>query len=304
MKPVSISITSALLLLAASSLPAALSLESYDPDSHHRFANPADPTDFIGNDHNWSGVALSSTSSRWVTMISPTYFVTATHTTNPHTASSPLFVGHNVVFHADNDPDGPTVTRSVTSLTLVGTTDIMIGRLASTPGPTIATYGIAMDPTTSATFGSSVYSDRVAFIVGFNSTGSGTAKFRVGRNELDGFIDSVDDGSSMGSGITFDDDRFTLDSLGADEAYIQGGDSGAPLFVTSGDELILVGTNWFQDTDPDPNRSGATFLPNHIAAISAIVTSGGESITLVNVPEPSSMFLLAFGGVALIRRRR
>ncbi len=169
---------------------------------------------------------------------------------------------------------------------------------------TIAIYNIASNTTTEAAFGGSVYSDMQVFNVGLNDTGSGTTQFRVGRNELDGFHDVVEEGPRTGEGITFDDDRGTPESLGADESFLQGGDSGAPMFTTSGTDLILIGANWFITDDESPNFSGTSFLPNHIAEISAIVSGGGESLTLVSVPEPSTTFLLALGAIYCLGRRK
>ena len=271
---------------------AALALQNYNASKHHRFAN--DPA-FIGSGYDWSGVARAS-NTRWVTMISATYFLTANH--------APPVAGNTVIFHENNDPTGPTITRTVSSVTQIGTTDISIGRLSSAPGPTIAIYGIASNTTTEATFASSVYSDREVFNVGLNDTGTGTTQFRVGRNELDGFIDVVTEGPRIGDAITFDDDRGTPQSLGDDESYLQGGDSGAPMFVTSGSDLVLVGANWFIEDSGTPNFSGTSFLPNHIAEISAVVSGGGESITLVSIPEPSTALCLSLGAITLLRRRR
>jgi len=267
-----------------------LALENFQADKHHRFAN--DPA-FIGSGYDWSGVARAG---QWATMISSTYFVSAVH-------SHPS-VGTSLIFHEDNDPAGTTVTRTVNSLTTVAGTDIIIGRLNATPGPTIAYYSVASNTTNETDFPSSPYSDRTAFIVGKNNTGSGTTQFRVGRNDLDGFFDSVSVGSTTSDAITFDDDRNTAQSLGDDEAFLQSGDSGAPMFITQGGDLVLVGTNWFITSDESPDFSGTTFLPNHIDAINAIMATGGESLTLVAVPEPSSLLLLTLGGITLLRRRR
>ncbi|MBT8045518.1 MAG: PEP-CTERM sorting domain-containing protein [Verrucomicrobiae bacterium] len=282
---------------------AVLALQSYNADKHSRFEN--DPA-FIGASNDWSGVARAS-NGRWVTMISSTYFITANH-------AAPS-IGNTVVFHEDNNPGGSTVTRTVSSRTRISNTDLVIGRLNSAPGATIAIYGIASNTTDEANFASSVYADKIAYAVGKDNTGTLTTEFRVGRNELDGFYDDVEaegyetvSGSltAIGDAITFDDDRGTPESLGDDEAYLQSGDSGAPLFVTLGDELVLTGINWFIAGPPDVTNqlSGTTFVPNYIAEIQTILDSGGESLTLVSVPEPSSVVLLCLSGLALLRRHR
>ena len=264
----------------------ALSLQSYSAASHHRFAD--DPA-FIGSGYDWSGVAYNGD---WATRISDTYYVTAWHAR----------ATGSLTFYEDNDPLGNTVTRTSSSLTRIGTTDIAIGRFSSSPGATIAIYGIADEFTTQATFASSPYFDMEAFVVGLNGTGGNTTtNFRVGRNELDGFYDDVvlvPPAANVTDMITYDNDS---PGLGADEAYLQSGDSGAPLFITVGSELVLIGIH----AGIDPTLSASSFLSNYITEISAIVEAGGESLTLISaVPEPSSSLLFALGAVMLMLRRR
>ena len=264
----------------------ALSLQSYSAASHHRFAD--DPA-FIGSGYDWSGVAYNGD---WATRISDTYYVTAWHAR----------ATGSLTFYEDNDPLGNTVTRTSSSLTRIGTTDIAIGRFSSSPGATIAIYGIADEFTTQATFASSPYFDMEAFVVGLNGTGGNTTtNFRVGRNELDGFYDDVvlvPPAANVTDMITYDNDS---PGLGADEAYLQSGDSGAPLFITVGSELVLIGIH----AGIDPTLSASSFLSNYITEISALVEAGGESLTLISaVPEPSSSLLFAMGAVILMLRRR
>jgi len=271
-------------LCTPAALPA-LSLQSYSAASHHRFAD--DPA-FIGNDYDWSGVAYDGD---WFTRISDTYYVTAWHAR----AIGPA------TFYETNDPLGTTVTVGWDSLTRIGSTDIAIGRFSSSPGSSIAIYGIADETTTQATFASSSYFDMEAFVVGLNGTGGNTTtNFRVGRNEMDGFYDDVAlTATNITDMITYDRDS---PGLGADEAYLQSGDSGGPLFTTLGSELVLTGIH----AGIDPTLSASSFLPNYITQISAIVEAGGESLTLISaVPEPSSSLLFALGlGTFILSLRR
>ncbi len=285
------------ILLSAQPALAVLSLQNFSAEKHHRFNNnPA----FIGAGHDWSGVARAS-NGRWVTMISSTYFLTCEHV-QPS-------IGNSVTFHTDNDPNGTTVTRTVTSLTRIGTTDLVVGKLNSSPGSTIAHYSIFSSGTSQAGFASSPYSGLTAFVTGLNNTGSGTTQFRVGRNVLDGFVDDISDDppTTVGDAVTFTDDSNTIESLGDDEAYLIAGDSGAPLFVSSGNDLVLTGINWF-NSYPDPNApvksSGCTFVPNYTTEINAVLADGGESLTLVTVPEPSSLLLVSLSAVSLLTRRK
>lgn len=268
---------------------AALALQNYDAASHHRFAN--DPS-FIGADYDWSGVAHNS-SRGWVTRISDTYFITAHHRQ----------AFGSFTFYENNDPLGPTSTVSTSGAWRIGSTDIVVGRFSASPGSSIATYSIADEATTQAMFATSSYYDTEAFVVGLNGIdqAAGTTSFRVGRNELDGFYDDADFGFGVADLISYDDDRNTPDSLGADEAYLQSGDSGAPTFITIGSSLVLTGIH----LGIDASSSYDSFLPNYIDEISAIVEAGGESLTLISpVPEPSSALMLILGSITLVTVRR
>ena len=80
------------------------------------------------------------------------------------------------------------------------------------------------------------------------------------------------------------------------------------MFVTSGDDLVLTGVNWFIAGPPDvPHQlSGTSFVPNYITQIQSVLDGGGESLTLVSVTEPSTLLLLLLGmsTISLLRRRR
>jgi len=285
-------LTLVLCIACAGSSSAALSLESYSSAKHHRYAN--DPA-FIGSAYDWSGTGRESGGVHWVTMISSTHFLSAYHY-----YPTP---GSSILFHTDNDPSGSTVSRTVSSITRVGGTDLVVGSLSSAPGATIAIYSVAADATTIAGFASSVYANREAFVVGRDS-GSGTESFRVGRNLLDG-LESNTEGGSTGDIVTFDDDSpGDAGFLGDDEAFLQSGDSGGPLFITSGGELVLTGIHWTILPDGGPTYSGSTFVPNYISEINTILSSSGESLTLKSVPEPSSLTLLGLSSLCLLTRRR
>jgi len=76
------------------------------------------------------------------------------------------------------------------------------------------------------------------------------------------------------------------------------------MFVTQDGELVLTGVNWFITSGESPNFSGTSFIPNHILEIETIIGAGGESLTLVSVPEPSSLLFFSMIGLTLLRRKR
>lgn len=277
---------------AGSQAVAALSLENYSANSHHRYANHSD---FIGAAYDWSGTGREVGGVHWATMISPTHFVSAYHY-----FPAP---GSSLLFHSDNDLSGPTVSRTVSSITRIGGTDLVVGALNATPGATIAFYAVAANATTPAGFNSSVYANREALVVG-RDVGTGTESFRLGRNLLDGF-ENHSEGASIGDIITFmDDSPGDAHFLGDDEAFLQSGDSGAPLFISSGSDLILTGVHWTILPDSGPVYSGSTFIPNYIDEINAVLAPSGESLTLVSVPEPSVSLFFLLGSAFFLKRRR
>jgi hypothetical protein len=86
----------------------------------------------------------------------------------------------------------------------------------------------------------------------------------IGRNRLDQWFDAV-----TGSGTTDDALASRVDASGEanylpNEAYLQEGDSGAPLMVeTSLGELTIVGINWFIASGNGSNYNGASYVGNY-----------------------------------------
>ena len=98
-----------LVILSITNIQAALSLQTYIPEKHDRYANN---TNFIGQNYNFSGVGIETGSrARWATMISSTHFITATHATPS--------IGANIVFHTNNNPNGPTISRKIVGTTVI-----------------------------------------------------------------------------------------------------------------------------------------------------------------------------------------
>lgn len=236
-------------------------LENYSAAKHHRFANN---TSFIGSGHDWSGVARSS-AGNWVTMISPTRFISAFH-------AAPA-IGGDVVFHEDNNPNGNTVVRTISSVNQIGNTDLVVGTLYSPVCSTIAHYNLATSQTTEASFTGSAYFNQAAFTVGVNNTGSGTTQFRLGRNALEGFVEDSTINSGTGDAVIFLNDQNSPGSLGDDESQLQPGDSGAPLFITDANgNLVLVGINWFiASLITGQEISAASFVPSYAELIQALL---------------------------------
>jgi hypothetical protein len=255
---------------------------------------------FIGAPYDWSGVGNNGGS--WATMISPSYFLSANH---DHPGP-----GSTVTFHLDNNPNGPTQTYTVDS-TFYQTvydgqgSDLYLGKLTTPVSSSIAKYPVLSLGSDAA------YTNMTIYTYGNPN--------RVGMNNINGdfmFSDNggpatlhhgIDDLNLAGYGLT----RVMYYSYnatggqGANEAYLEGGDSGGPSFAVWNGSLALLGTH-FVDDGPvyDGAPSGDSFVPFYVNQLDANMV--GEQVTLSVVPEPVTMVTLLGGLVGLaahIRKR-
>jgi hypothetical protein len=287
----------AAVLLGTAGAEAAMIIDGFNAQANDRFANHVD---FIGGGQSWSGVAITDTiSERWLTMISPNVFLSANHY---HPAT-----GASVTLYASNDPAGAAVTRTVSGGQRVGSSDLWIGSLDAPVGVGYTYYEYATEPITSgAEFGSSVYSNDVAYLVGRSPSGRPASQdMTVGRNLLDVWFVDVTAG-----GATDDALGATRDSSGDPdyqlyESYLQGGDSGGPLFVEDSGApggLRLIGINWFiaaDNAEPPNSYSGFSYVGNYADDIQTY-------LAVTSVPEPRATALavgLMILGYGLVRRR-
>jgi len=149
------------------------------------------------------------------------------------------------------------------------------------------------------------YAGKNAFLFGRSPTGWPVSQdMAVGRNILDVWFDSI-----TVSGTT-DDAIGSVMNLSGDslyvpfEAFLQGGDSGGPMFVDDAGSLKLVGINWFIDSATTPegmrNLNGQAYIGNYDVEIQAFIDAHP-------IPEPSAIVLLASACVVFAfsaRRRR
>ena len=272
-------------IVVATDCHAAITIDNFSAEEHDRFFGEPNPN-FILDGFDLSGVARAS-SGRWVTMVSPTHFLTANHF-RPS-------VNEAVTFHHDNDPNGLTTTRTVQGGQRIGTTDLYVGTLNAAVGADVAIYDLASVNTAGLT----VFQAGVSPTAPYGSTP--TTRIAVGRNVFDAV------GTFLGSpGVAYIDDSEAGDlddvipvpppdpppapgpaampmeglNIVDGETYYQVGDSGGPSFIIDGNELLLFGihaVNGFAELNSGDVR--------RFSGDSSIVDLRGQVIAAI--PEPS-----------------
>jgi hypothetical protein len=278
--------------------PAALVIQGYDAIFHDRFANNSN---FIGSGFDWT--AVGRTASTWGTLISPSFALTVTH----GAASGPIR------FYQSNDPNGAFIQRTIVEniiLTQSGvdrSSDLTLSRLSAPI--TGVNYAPILDISPTEIQGST------QFVFGLSNTLDPFTNMRLGRNHIDlaelAFSHpNLNNGNSKNDVTLWDYDN--PGGVGRDEAWVQGGDSGAPSFVVINGIPTLVGVHWFQFGAgsfgfPNPG-SGDTLVSSFIDEINSAIAATGSServLTIVAVPEPSAgLLILSFASVWGFRRRK
>jgi hypothetical protein len=214
-----------------------------------------------------------------------------------------------MTFYAGNDPDGTSVTRSITSnRQQIQGTDIFVGTLDSALPAGFSFFDFATEDinrtgvgSPPGSFNGSPYAGANAYVFGRSpSSWPASQDMAVGRNVLEDFqLNRTVDGAGAGDSIEAVDDR----PGGVEfESMLETGDSGAPLFVeNSSGSLTLVGINWFVSTGGTEDFFGASYLGNFDEDIQAFIDANAV------VPEPAA-YALWIGASALVsstlRRRR
>ncbi|MFM7133180.1 MAG: dockerin type I domain-containing protein [Planctomycetota bacterium] len=239
--------------------------------TNDRFYSGADRA-FMGEAYDWSGVGRSSNGA-WVTMISPTHFVSANHY-HPN-------AGDTITFFEGNSALGPSHAYTVAAFgydTTYGgqSSDLWLGRLTAplSPKHRIATYPVL------ALGGDAAYLD--SFILAYG------APNRVGTSRLGAIVDDFEIGRTRTMRFWFHAAEGT--GTGASDCHLIGGDSGGPSFALVGGRLALVGVHFTtNDTNgvPDPEDSwpfgygwsGDSFVPFYIDQLDA--NMGAERVRVV-----------------------
>ena len=308
-------------LLAAcvvAALPVAVAsaavFNDYRPVLHDRFVDgdPSRPNrSFIGSTHDLTGVGIGG---RGAILITPQHYITAEH----FKTNSPRFLGSDGVVRQPGrdtsfgsngfvtvtttfDPDGPNGAEPERTQG----SDITIGKLAS-PLP--------MDQFTPFTLADAT----AEFLAGCEVLVFDQFD-RAQRNFIDEtFLTAFGDGNGGLRNPTVVN-SFDVTPGAADEAFLQGGDSGHAMLLRTEGQVFALGTNFgifdaSEDDDPDTtiDVNFSSYLGPYVDQIQAIIdgdnASSGTSYDLnvrrfETVPEPATLALLGLTPLLLARRR-
>jgi hypothetical protein len=286
-RPTALALSGLVIIAIANTASAAITISGYTAATNDRFTGSPS---LITGGFDLSGIGQAS-DGRWATAISNNVIVSANHA-----GAAP---SGTVYFYPGNDPSQTPITRTIISGQRVGQSDLYVGVLDQPLPQSITFYSFATE-FLSAGPSAGPYQDQVAYVFGrspFNENLTGDNRFAhndqaVGRNRVDWYSENVPfEGSDTDALILLND------SPGEEyETLVQGGDSGAPVFIDVSGEFRLVGTNAFKLTDN--LGSGVNYIGNQATAINAYILANA-----VAVPEPRSI-LMAIGGIAFLGLRR
>jgi len=251
------SFTSAILFFASSAVTyGVIQIADFSAATNDRFDNDAS---FIANSYNLSGVALANQGSgRWLTMVSENVFLSSNH----YFPSN----GTSATFYQGNDPSGTSVLRTIQKSQRVASSDIRIGTLNAGLGGEFSFYDFATDDISDTlSFINSPYFESDAYMFGLSSTSYTVSQdMAVGRNKLDRWSNSITAGGTSDVAIAANVDSSGDTNYLTYEAFLQIGDSGAPMMVDTGSgALTIVGMNWFKGTDGGTDVNGFSYVGNY-----------------------------------------
>jgi len=252
----------------------ALIISGYTVATNDRFANQAD---FIANSFDLSGVAISS-DGRWATLLSPNIFITANH-------FAPQ-VGQTITFYKTNDPNGESVTRTVSPVReKVGDTDLFLTVLEEPVPEGYAFYARATQNVRRFSISYQYFEDNLYHFGRSQGTYSTPFDVAVGRNLLDQTSqnESTPDINAQGPAIETTQNESGHSNFVSYETIAEGGDSGAPVFYDQGNgALRLIGISWYINSVPatgfspvgDQSSSISNFLTTNSLPYQPLAPSG------------------------------
>lgn len=262
-----------LLLIGLPSAGHALIIDSYSAAANDRFANAAE---FIATDYDLSGITIAPNNT-WLTLVAPNVYLASDH-------YKPS-VGSTVTFYATNDPNGPTITRQVTSNRLrFGSSDLTIGTLDRPVPEGYAVYSYATETFSNSppTWNNYPYNGPTLFHIGKSpGTYPTILNVAVGQNKLSRRLMNREITNPAASGPAIEADRNDPGSTNfvAFETFTEEGDSGGPLlfrYTNAAGEpaLRVVGIAWYRFSG---TQEGTGFTPvgQYATDIAAFINANG-----------------------------
>ncbi|MHB1156527.1 MAG: trypsin-like serine peptidase [Phycisphaerales bacterium] len=247
---------------------------------HDRFHAGPDRA-FIAEGLDFSGVGQGN---GWVTMISPTHFLSANHAhprpgskitfweadSNTDPAKSHTYIvddwGHRMTYDGQPNTNG---------------SDLWLGRLTAPLDPAhhITYYPVLQLPADADYIGRKIY------VVG--------RPFRVGISRITAVVDDFEIGETRE--MRYDYHAKPGEGFGESDCYLQGGDSGGPSFTLVNGKLALLGIHFTNNTsnglpdpqDPNPAWSGDSFVPFYLPQLNAHIT--GQPLRIVSANDQIPM---------------
>ncbi len=285
----------ALVLIAAAAFrpaSAAILIDNFSSATNDRFQAADSPDQFILKGFDLSGVGLASNGT-WGTLISPNVVISANHAAPSGT----------LIFHADNDPLSTPIELSLSGDALrINGTDLWVSRLSTSAPSSLQIYDYASASISQPflSIQNFTYKNSDVYMTGRSPTGGFpiAQSQAYGTNRISGFVENNTDaglGSVDAFEIAYNSGQTPY------ESFLQGGDSGAPLFVNNGGQLLLLGVNSYISTNPAtgaPVASYVSYTGNDSATIDAFISQYSA------VPEPSTLVSLAIGLLLLATVKR
>ena len=258
-----------------------LSIDNYSAATNDRHANDASfilndiitPEHPSGIDFSLSGLGRSS-DGRWGTLLSGNVFISANH---HHPATN-----QTLKFYKTNDPNGESITRTVSGGQHIATSDLYVGKLDSAVPNGYISYAFANYTITNWTdFISSPYYNVVGYMIGHSpGTYSSDTNVAVGTNLIDQYAYVSAGGTINHSLAMIDHNPGHTDHQHHETSFISG-DSGGPLFVIENSALTIVGTNWYIGG----GTNGVNYIGNYANEVN-------NYVSLNTVPEPQTYALI------------
>ena len=286
------------ILIIGPSARADIIISNYTDVTNDRFSNDGA---FFLSTFDLSGVGQTVGGGRWATAISRNVVIGAFHSTP----------GGVVEFYPDNDPSSTPVQRNLLAGQQIPGTDLVLVPLNEDLPSSITHYQFAQEAIAGTLPGAmppfpvdpaGIYQDAIAIMAGLSpAVHPETRDQAFGANRITGYSENVPTGNSDHDSLLLEFDPMAHADAQMFEAFLQGGDSGAPAFVENGGQLRLVGTNSFVYGDGDftnPGQgSGINYTGNQAAFINDFIALHAS------VPEPSSFGFLFLFSTCLTRRR-